>query len=126
MYGWYLIFGYTYVYCTNLLTDFIFNDLYSKLQMVNSMFINFCNQELMFDRLQIFHQKKNSIVFKGSQKKMEKRLVRFVFFVHELCHGAWLVTFLVEYLAKGMKAVLVHLLEHLCQFFFTISTTVIA
>ena len=69
MYGWYLIFGYTYVYCTNLLTDFIFNDLYSKLQMVNSMFINFCNQELMFDRLQIFHQKKNSIVFKGSQKK---------------------------------------------------------
>ena len=26
----------------------------------------------MFDRLQIFHQKKNSTVFKGSQKKNEK------------------------------------------------------
>ena len=41
----------------------------------------------------------------------------------QICHGAWLVALLLEYLAKGMKAVLVHLLEHLCQFFFTISTT---
>lgn len=38
----------------------------------------------MFDRLQIFHQKKNSTVFKGSQKKMKKRLVRFIVFGHEL------------------------------------------
>ena len=32
-----------------------------KLQMVNSIFINFCNEAVMFDRLQIFHQKKNII-----------------------------------------------------------------
>ena len=39
--------------------------------MVNSIFINVFNEEVMFDRLQIFHQKKKilfSTVFKGSQK----------------------------------------------------------
>ena len=53
----------THISFTYLSTDFIFNDhLYSfKLQMVNSIFINVFNEEVMFDRLQIFHQKKNNI-----------------------------------------------------------------
>ena len=73
----------------------------------------------MFDRLQVFHQRK-VVRFLKVDKGIEKRLARLGFFWSRaiINHGTWLVTLLVEYLANGMKAALVHLLEHLCQFFY--------
>ena len=79
---------------TYLLTNFLFYDLYPfKLQMVNSIFINFCNEKLMFDRLQIFHQKKNSTVFKGSRKNGNAAREAYLFFSrailkYAMAHGS--------------------------------------